>query len=253
MDKFVPGKWISETLRDSMKVPNKKAKMVAHRGLSGLELENTNAAFVAAGQRSFYGIETDTQRTKDGHFIAFHDGELDRMMGVSIKICDITLEELRKYRMKDFWEKRTRSDLIVPTLDEYIRICKHYRKVCILEIKDYFSDKDIEDMLALIKEEDYLDNVVFISGNWDSLINLRKQLPEHPAQYICGKVDDELIEKLVENKLGIDPYFECLSEEIVKKLHDKGIEINCWTVNEVENVALLDKWGVDMITSNFIE
>ena len=65
--------------------------------------------------------------------------------------------------------------------------------------------------------------------------------------------DVELIEKLVENKLGIDPYFECLTEELVKKLHDKGIEINCWTVNEVENVMLLDKWGVDMITSNFIE
>ena len=116
MDKFVPGKAITETLRDSMKVPCKKAKMIAHRGLSGLELENTNAAFVAAGQRSFYGIETDTQRTKDGHFIAFHDGELDRMMGVSIKICDITLEELRKYQMKDFWEKRKRSFL---ALGEY--------------------------------------------------------------------------------------------------------------------------------------
>ena len=112
------------TFKDTVRLSDKKGvKMIAHRGLSGLELENTNAAFVAAGQRSFYGIETDTQRTKDGHFIAFHDGELDRMMGVSIKICDITLEELRKYQMKDFWEKRKRSDLIVPTLDEYIRIC----------------------------------------------------------------------------------------------------------------------------------
>lgn len=253
MDKFVPGKAITEILRDSVKVANKKAKMVAHRGLCGLERENTNAAFVAAGQRTFYGVETDTQRTKDGYFIAFHDGELNRLMGVEIKICDITLEELRRYTMTDFWDKGMRSDLVVPTLDEYIRICKHYDKVCVLELKDYFSDKDIEDMLALINAEEYLENVIFISGNWDSLINLRKQLPEHPAQYICGKVDDELIEKLVENKLDIDPYFECLTEELVKKLHNAGIVINCWTVNEVENVILLDKWGVDMITSNFIE
>ena len=253
MDQFVPGKLITETLRDTVKVPNKKAKMIAHRGLCGLELENTNASFVAAGQRSFYGVETDTQRTKDGYFIAFHDGELNGMMGVDAKVCDLTLAELQQYRMKDYWEKRTRSDLFIPTLDEYIRICKHYNKVCFLEIKGKFSDQDITDLIALIKEEDYLDNVVFISGNWDSLINLRKQLPDHPAQYICGKVDDELIEKLVENKLDIDPYFECLTEEIVKKLHAADIVINCWTVNEVENVMLLDKWGVDMITSNFIE
>ena len=36
MDQFVPGKLITETLRDTVKVPNKKAKMIAHRGLCGL-------------------------------------------------------------------------------------------------------------------------------------------------------------------------------------------------------------------------
>ena len=34
-------------------------KMIAHRGLSGLERENTCPAFVAAGVKSYYGIETD--------------------------------------------------------------------------------------------------------------------------------------------------------------------------------------------------
>ena len=190
MDQFVPGKLITETLRDTVKVPNKKAKMIAHRGLCGLELENTNASFVAAGQRSFYGVETDTQRTKDGYFIAFHDGELNGMMGVDAKVCDLTLAELQQYRMKDYWEKRTRSDLFIPTLDEYIRICKHYNKVCFLEIKGKFSDQDITDLIALIKEEDYLDNIVFISGDWDNLMALRRQLPDHPAQLGCGKVED---------------------------------------------------------------
>lgn len=253
MDQFVPGKLITETLRDTVKVPNKKAKMIAHRGLCGLELENTNASFVAAGQRSFYGVETDTQRTKDGHFIVFHDGELNGMMGVDAKICDLTLEEIRKYQMKDYWEKRTRSDLIVPTLDEYIRICKHYEKVCFLEIKGKFSDQDITDLIALIKEEDYLDNIVFISGDWDNLMALRRQLPDHPAQYGCGKVEDEMIEKLVANKIDISPYFEHLTEEIVKKLHNAGLVVNPWLVNEVPNVEILDRWGVEMITSNFIE
>ena len=32
--------------------------VVAHRGLSGIERENTASAFVAAGNRSYYGIET---------------------------------------------------------------------------------------------------------------------------------------------------------------------------------------------------
>ena len=109
------------------------------------------------------------------------------------------------------------------------------------------------DLIAIIKEEDYLDHVVFISGTWDTLMTLRKQLPDHPAQYGCGKVEEEMIEKLVANKIDISPYFEHLTEEIVKKLHNAGLVVNPWLVNEVPNVEILDRWGVAMITSNFIE
>jgi glycerophosphoryl diester phosphodiesterase len=239
--------------RDTVKINKTKARMVAHRGVSGLETENTNAAFIAAGQRSYFGVETDTQRTKDGSFITFHDGELDRMMGVSVKISDITLEELRTYTMRDMNDGLKRSDLVVPTLDEYVRICKHYNKVCVLELKGAFSVKDVEDMLEIINKEEYLDGIIFISGEWSSLISLRKVLKTHPAQYITGKITDELIASLVENHLDADPYFEALTEENIKKMHENGITVNCWTVNDPETAEKLDRWGVDMITSNFIE
>ncbi len=240
-------------LSDTVKIKKTKAKMVAHRGLSGLETENTNAAFVAAGLRSYFGIETDTHRTSDGHFITFHDGELNRMMGVSLKIKDLTLDEIRSYTMSDLWDKGKRSDLVVPTLDEYVRICRHYGKICILEIKGLFSVEDIKDMIDVINKEEYLDGVIFISGEWESLINLRKVLKTHPAQYIAGSITDELIESLVANKLDIDPYFEALTEENVRKLHDAGIVVNCWTVNDPSDAERLDGWGVDMITSNILE
>ena len=50
---------------DTIKIKKKKVKMIAHRGLSGLERENTCSAFVAAGNRSYFGIETDVHRTAD--------------------------------------------------------------------------------------------------------------------------------------------------------------------------------------------
>lgn len=239
-------------LNDTVKI-KKTAKMVAHRGVSGLETENTNAAFVAAGQRSYFGIETDTQRTKDGYFITFHDGELNRMMGVEKKISDITLAELRSYTMKDYWFGRNRSDLIVPTLDEYIRICKHYEKKCILELKGFFSVEDMEEMIALINAEEYLDSVIFISFCWDSLMNLRKVVPNQPAQYLTGTIDDAMIKLLSENRLDIDVTYNSLTEENIKQLHNAGICINCWTVNDPQAAELLSAWGVDMITSNFLE
>ena len=58
-------------------------RMIAHRGVSGLERENTNAAFVAAGNRSYYGIETDVHRTKDGHYVIFHDDNMLRLTGIN--------------------------------------------------------------------------------------------------------------------------------------------------------------------------
>ena len=37
---------------DTIKIENKTVKMVAHRGLSGIEKENTCSAFVAACNRA---------------------------------------------------------------------------------------------------------------------------------------------------------------------------------------------------------
>ena len=37
---------------DTVKIDAKSTKMIAHRGVSGIERENTAAAFVAAGNRS---------------------------------------------------------------------------------------------------------------------------------------------------------------------------------------------------------
>ena len=54
-------------MKDTLHLADPKPRMVAHRGTSGLELENTNSAFVAAGNRSYFGIETDVHRTADGH------------------------------------------------------------------------------------------------------------------------------------------------------------------------------------------
>lgn len=49
---------------NTIKIANKgNAKFVAHRGVSGLECENTAAAFIAAGNRTYYGTETDIYRT----------------------------------------------------------------------------------------------------------------------------------------------------------------------------------------------
>ena len=71
---------------DTIRIDRKSTLMVAHRGVSGLEKENTLAAFIAAGNRSYYGVETDVHRTGDGKFIIIHDSNPKRVSGVSCRV-----------------------------------------------------------------------------------------------------------------------------------------------------------------------
>ena len=81
---------------DTIKLINKgDCKMIAHRGVSKLERENTAAAFVAAGNRSYFGVETDIYVTKDGKYAVNHDGNLKRVGGVDLPVEESTLAELR--------------------------------------------------------------------------------------------------------------------------------------------------------------
>ena len=67
---------------DTVRLANKgSCRMIAHRGLAALERENTAAAFLAAANRSYYGIETDVHVTRDGKFVVVHDSDLMRVAG----------------------------------------------------------------------------------------------------------------------------------------------------------------------------
>ena len=73
-------------MQDTLHLTGKKPLMVAHRGVSGLEMENTCSAFVAAGNRSYYGIETDVHVTRDGQFVIIHDDDTARVTGDSMTV-----------------------------------------------------------------------------------------------------------------------------------------------------------------------
>ena len=122
--------------------------MVAHRGISGLERENTCAAFVAAGVRSYYGIETDVHVTRDGKYILFHDDDLKRLLGKDAVIEESDFEDLRAIRLKDIDGETERADLFLPTPEEYFSICKKYEKVAVFELKNHMEEKHI---IALAK------------------------------------------------------------------------------------------------------
>lgn len=240
----------------TIKLTNKGATlMVAHRGLSGLETENTHAAFVAAGNRSYYGIETDVHKTADGHYVVIHDNSTARVAGEDLIVEQSRFADLRALLLKQRDGEKGRTDIRIPTLAEYIAICKQYDKTAVLEFKNEFQTSDIEGVVAIIRKAGWLDRTVFISFWYENLLRLRELLPDQPAQFLTGERDDHewLCGELAKNRLDVDIHWKAVTPARMAMWHAAGLKVNCWTVDDPAVAADLIAMGVDYITSNILE
>lgn len=238
---------------DTIKIKRGTAKMVAHRGVSGLELENTCAAFVAAGNRSYIGVETDVHVTADGKFIIIHDDNTGRVATESMVVEQTDYETLRALQLKQ-QDGMLRTDLRLPSLEEYLSICKHYDKVCVLELKNPMEEEAVKGIVEVCKAVYSLDKMVFISFAFQNMLYIRKFAPEAEAQYLLAEeITQAHIDTVAEHKLDLDVHYLAMSEDLMNRLHERGIKVNCWTVDDPEIAERLVSWGIDYITSNILE
>ncbi len=239
---------------DTIKLINKgNTKIVAHRGVSKLEPENTAAAFLAAGNRTHYGIETDIWRTADGNYVCNHDGRTGRIADIDLVVEESTFAELRGLKLRDIDGVTDRAELMLPTPYEYFKICKKYNKIAVCELKSNFTLEEIREITDIARELDYLDHVCFIAFNIANLDLVKELYPEQRCQFLTGNWTDDLPDMLSARKMGLDIHFSQLSAERIAACHEKGVEVNCWTVDDPEDAKRLIEWGVDQITSNILE
>lgn len=242
--------------------------MVAHAGLFGLETANTNAGFIAAGNRSYWGVECDVRAAKDG-LVVIHNDSTEGFAPVTMIMSESTVEQIQSitlyersffHTMEDYGMtpgmKAPRSDLRIPTLQEYIRICKAYGKVCVTELKHAMPPETIAQVVECFGEQDYLDKVVFISFFWDNLTEIRKHLPACPVQFLTDEnhvFTDEFLDKVAAHGFDLDIHIFTTTKELVDRIHTRGIKVNVWTCDWIDKAQKLVEWGVDYITSNIIE
>lgn len=240
---------------NTRKLETIKPRMIAHRGVSGLERENTCAAFVAAGNRSYFGIETDVHRTADGQYVIIHDDTTTRVAGVELTVEETDMATLRSLRLTDVGTELPRGDLCLPALEEYISICKKYDKTAVLELKNRMPDESVWEIVEIVRACGWLEKTIFISFKLDNLIALRAKYPEQPAQYLLSKIEDPdaLLETLTTYRLDLDVKHTALTHEVVEAIHAAGLGVNVWTVDALEDAARVIAMGVDYITSNILE
>ncbi|MDD3946307.1 MAG: glycerophosphodiester phosphodiesterase family protein [Clostridia bacterium] len=238
--------------KKSIAFDRKDALVIAHRGLSGLEKENTLTAFALAGGKGYYGIETDVHKTADGKYVIIHDDTTGRVAEFDFVVEQTDFDTLRNLRLKDK-NGRVTNNLRIPTLAEYIETCKQYDKIAVLELKNHFEEADISEIAKIIEGLGYLDKTVFISFDLPNLISVKKLYPNQSAQYLTCIYEQDLIEKLKKYRLDLDIYYRELNKSRIDLLHQNGIKVNCWTVDSKRAAERLAAWGVDFITTNILE
>lgn len=88
----------------------------AHRGYHDKPQipENSMAAFRRARERG-WGVELDVHLTRDGALAVIHDASLLRTAGADVYIEDLTVEELKQYRLEGTQEQ-------IPLLEEVLEL-----------------------------------------------------------------------------------------------------------------------------------
>ncbi len=191
-------------------------------------------------------------RTKDGQFIVVHDDDLLRVAGVNWVVEETAFERLRSVYLSDLGGT-VRKDLFLPSLEEYVTICKRYQKDCVLEIKNHIEEEDINRLVNNVRELGWLERTIFISFDLDNLIAVRKLLPNQPIQFLTDKMDQKVLDILNKYRFDLDVKYTGISQSQIKRLRSQGINVNVWTVDDPQVAKTMAGYGVNYITTNILE
>lgn len=225
-------------------------RSIAHRGASGAAPENTLAAFSYAVDMGFWGIETDIQLTSDKKWVICHDNTIDRTSNGTGTVASKTLSNLKTYDFGNWYSPKFYGERI-PTLEEYLDICRLGNVVPYIEVKNAQTDAEIEGLVNIIKGFDMEDSSVIISFN---LANLQKV--RYVSQYLAlGYVTSTFTQTNVNDTKALGNAFLDVSKSQInaanmKLAKDAGVQVEAWTVDTSREVRSLATLGVRGITTN---
>lgn len=219
----------------------KRPRVWAHRGDSAHETENTLAAFDRARAAGADGIELDVQLDRDGEVVVFHDDTLDRLVGRSGRLCDVSSLERRALRV---------GGHPIPTLEEVLGGLGDLE--CNVEIKTgrlFRSGPLVAATAQIIRASGRADQILVSSFDPVALVQLHRHLPDMALAYLFH---EEQPLPLRRGWLGhwmgaslVHPQHSLVSEESMRRWRTAGLPVNAWTVDDASELQRLAALGVD--------
>lgn len=211
--------------------------IIAHRGASRAERENTVAAFGAAVTMGADGVELDVRRTADDQLVVHHDPRLaDGRVILHTRAADLPDH--------------------VPTLEAALDACAGV--FVNIEIKNDPTepDHDPTDWVAhrvggmLVRLGGGV-RWLISSFRFETVGVCRTILPQARTAYLVEALDLDVIARTAAaGHVAVHPWVETLSEPMVRAAHGAGLAVNTWTCDDEARMGELIAWGVDGICTN---
>lgn len=214
-----------------------RPSIIAHRGASGYEIENSRAAFRRALLLDADGVELDVHATHDGALVVHHDALLADLGWIG----DLAAADVARFRL--------RNGESIPHLDE---------------------------VLALLGTLDVRVEVKTLPERYDGVLLATLDAGPAAGRYAVHSFDHRIVRRLHRRReslrLGclVSSYlldhiavlrssgardlwqeWPLIDSALVDAVHDAGGEIIAWTVNEMHDAVRLADLGVDGLCGNF--
>ena len=227
-------------------------KYIGHKGYSDIAPENTLPSFEKCGIYGFWGCECDLRETSDGKFVIIHDSTIDRTMNGTGNVCDFTLAQLRDYNI-DYGNNISKyNNIKIPTLEEYLLVCKKYGMKPIIEVKSLNSDNSYENLINQFKKY-YDENEYFLMSDNETILRKLREINKNISLgFLCNlnKSSIDWYPQLLGEKLTICSHYGVVTKELVEYAHTKGVKVLVWTVDDVSVLNNMVYYGVDYIVTN---
>ncbi|MEV7752091.1 glycerophosphodiester phosphodiesterase [Streptomyces griseofuscus] len=213
---------------------------IGHRGVMGVEPENTLRSFVAAQRAGLDLIELDLHLSKDGALVVMHDAEVDRTTDGSGPIAEKTLSELRAL-------DAGRGER-VPVFEEVLDAVDTPLQA---EIKDVAAARELARVML---ERDLVARVEVSSFHDEAVAEIARLVPGVRTALIAGRYGPEVVERAVAvgaPTLCLD--IRRITLETVEHARAAGLRIIGWTVNTQEQLRLVRALELDGATTDFPE
>jgi glycerophosphoryl diester phosphodiesterase len=224
--------------------------VIAHRGASARETENTVEAFARAAHDGADGVELDVLACATGEIVVFHDDDLRRLGGRPERVAALSLRALRRVALP--------GGRGIPTLDEAFVACGPDLLVNV-ELKsagvcDAAVPGLVTGVAAAVQRCAAGSRVLVSSFDPRAVALWQRCRPDIPAAFLIDDVGFAARLRVLALPLlrpfAVHPPAALCSAALVDAWHAAGYAVNTWTVDQPDRLRVLRALGVDGVITN---